>query len=226
MLEEAQYYQAIEEAFVSLRGDPLFLSNADWDSARRWRLAGTPLRVVLRGITDAVDSHAHSWGRKRKIASLRYCAAEVERARERWTRALAEGQPEAGRIHTALRSVAARLGQAQLPGDRATQVARQTAEGILSRLESFRAETMDAWLAEAERELIAALDLDEGKDPSRRAMEQADRDLAAYEGRIPKKLLEQIRHDAATRLRLAALGLPRLSLFHISEGFVQGESGR
>ena len=77
-LEEAAYYQSIEEFFVSRRGDPLFLSNADWLLIRKWRRAGLPLRIVMRGITDALDGHAHSWGRKRKVGSLAYCAAEVD----------------------------------------------------------------------------------------------------------------------------------------------------
>ncbi len=67
---EAGYYQAVEEYFVSRRGDPLFLSNADWNLVRRWRLAGIPLRVVLRGIRDALDGHAHGWSRQRKVGSL------------------------------------------------------------------------------------------------------------------------------------------------------------
>jgi hypothetical protein len=80
---EAAYYQAVEEYFVSRRGDPLFLSNADWNLVRRWRLAGLPLRVVLRGIRDALDAHAHGWSRDRKVGSLSYCAREVDAARER-----------------------------------------------------------------------------------------------------------------------------------------------
>jgi hypothetical protein len=86
--EEAAYYQTIEEFFVSRRGDPLFLSNADWLLIRKWRRSGLPLRIALRGIADALDGHAHSWGRKRKVGSLAYCAAEVDAARERWQRAL------------------------------------------------------------------------------------------------------------------------------------------
>ena len=95
-LPEAAYYQTIEETFVSRRGDPLFLSNADWTLIHKWRQAGIPLRIVLRGIADALDGHAHSWGRARKVGSLAYCAAEVDAARERWERALAAGgEPDA-----------------------------------------------------------------------------------------------------------------------------------
>ena len=108
---EAAYYQTVEEFFVSRRGDPMLLSNADWLLIKRWRTQGVPLRIVLRGIADALDAHAHSWGRHRRVGSLRYCEAEVERARERWERATGDG--EAGRpdvggtleaLATALRS--------------------------------------------------------------------------------------------------------------------------
>ena len=94
---EASYYQTIEEFFVSKRGDPLFLSNADWLLIKRWRGAGVPLRIVLRGIADALDSHAHSWGRDRKVGSLAYCAAEVDAASERWLlpQSLREGREPA-----------------------------------------------------------------------------------------------------------------------------------
>ena len=44
---------------------------------RRWRGEGLPLRIVLRGIADALDAHAHSFSRERKVGSLRYCEAEV-----------------------------------------------------------------------------------------------------------------------------------------------------
>src|SRR3990172_3623024 len=88
---EAAYYQEVEEYFVSRRGDALFLSNADWHLVWKWRTAGVPLRVVLRGIRDALDAHAHSWGRGRRVGSLAYCAREVEAARERWERALGSG---------------------------------------------------------------------------------------------------------------------------------------
>ncbi len=226
-VEEGEYYQAIEETFVSHRGDPLFLSNADWDLARQWRQAGIPLRVVLRGIADAVDSHAHSWGRKRKIASLRYCAMEVERARERWHRALGPGQDEAPRIEAALRSVADRLRLASLGGGGSQAIARSLAVGILARLGSQSPmEELDRWLAQGEERLLAALDEEEGSQAALAAVVEAEKGLAPYQGRMPDRVLEQIREDAVTRIRLAAHGLPRLSLFHIGEGLPWGEESR
>src|SRR5262245_17080662 len=108
------YYQQVEEFFVSRRGDPLFLSSADWTLVHDWKTAGVPLRVVLRGIGDALDSHAHSWGRDRKVGSLRYCAAEVDVARERWQRALAMGGEDAPSVADALVGFAEALDRSAL----------------------------------------------------------------------------------------------------------------
>ena len=91
---EAEYFQTVEEFFVSRRGDPLFLSNADWLLVRRWRRAGLPLRVVLRGIADALDGHAHSFSRETKVGSLQYCAAEVKGGPVNSGHYLAEETPE------------------------------------------------------------------------------------------------------------------------------------
>jgi len=91
---DAEYFQSIEEHFVSRRGDPLFLSNADWLLIRRWRESGLPLRVVQRGITDAMDSHEHSWSQHKKVGSLRYCSNEVDASATRWRRALQGGHDE------------------------------------------------------------------------------------------------------------------------------------
>src|SRR5207247_1125333 len=123
---EAAYYQAIEEYFVSRRGDPLFLSSADWHLIRKWRQAGIPLRVVLRGIRDALDGHAHSWGRERKVGSLAYCEQEVEVARERWGRSLALGQEPGLDAAGALRGFARHLERAQGLGPRGREAAVAT----------------------------------------------------------------------------------------------------
>ncbi|HEV7501688.1 MAG TPA: hypothetical protein VGQ33_16850, partial [Vicinamibacteria bacterium] len=125
--EEAAYYQSIEEFFVSRRGDPLFLSNADWLLVRKWRRAGLPLRVAMRGIADALDSHAHSWGRKRKVSSLAYCAAEVDAARDRWQRSLSFDAEADASVPSALAAFAEALEAATGLGPRGGTAAREAA---------------------------------------------------------------------------------------------------
>ena len=214
---EAEYYQAVEEFFVSRRGDPLFLSNADWNLIRQWRRAGLPLRVVLRGIKDALDGHAQGWSRGRRIGSLAYCAGEVDAARERWERALSIGRDEGAAA--ALAGFARQL-EAAASGfaPRAAELAAGLARELRERAPGGSLEELSAFLAERERRLVAAL-LD-GEPAERGAAREAqvDEALAAWRGRMPARVVEQLRADTLAHRVLESHGLPRLSLFHLEGG--------
>jgi hypothetical protein len=209
---DVEYFQSIEEFFVSRRGDPLFLSNADWLLIRGWRQAGLPLRVVRRGISDAMDSHDHSWSRGRKIGSLRYCAAEVDAAAERWREAL-RGGPDAPPLEDALQKLVDALRGAVLP-PRARRVADAVAGGLAERLASDPdPQLTEVWLRDAEERLLAALEADL-TDEQRTAIDgEIERDLAPYQGRLPALVLAQVRAESRTRRHLEGHGLPRLSLW-------------
>ena len=212
---EAAYYQTIEEFFVARRGDPLFLSNADWLLIRGWRKAGTPLRVVLRGIADALDGHAHSWGRRRKVGSLAYCAAEVEVARDRWQRALALGEEPGTGTDAALSAFADALDRAPLDGD-----ARVHAAGLAAEIRVWAGDPpllrdVEAMLAERESTLLARLRGVVSADRLAELERAADAELAPYASRMPSAVLAQIRRDSVARRVLALYAIPRLSLFHL-----------
>jgi hypothetical protein len=211
---EAEYFQTVEEFFVSRRGDPLFLSSADWLLVRRWRRAEIPLRVVLRGIADALDSHAHSFSRDRKVRSLQYCAAEVDAAAERWRRALASGAEDAPRPRETLDAVARALEAASSLGP----AGRRTALKITSELRQQQAGSslaeQSAWLASAERRLVRALLQDAGAEAVTRLEAEIEAMLAPYAARMPERVLAQIREESRARRLLESHGLPRLSLFH------------
>jgi len=217
---EAAYYQSIEEFFVSRRGDPLFLSNADWNLVRRWRLAGIPLRVVLRGIADALDAHAHGFQRERKVGSLAYCAREVEAARERWAHALSLGVVESAPRAQALERFAAALDQAQDlgPGARAVAatIARELRDGAPPSLSE-----LSAWLAERESRLLQAILLEEPAALRVEREREVDARLAPWRGRMPPRVLGQIRGESLASRTLEAHGLTRLSLFHLEGGGAQ-----
>jgi hypothetical protein len=214
---EAAYYQAVEEFFVSRRGDPLFLSNADWLLIRKWRTAGLPLRVVLRGIADALDSHAHSWARHRKVGSLAYCAAEVDAARDRWERALAVGGDGGPDLAVALAGFAAALDSAATLGPAATGTAADLARELRERAGEgvVAAREVEPWLSAREAALLAAIEKDVGAGEVARLRAGVEAELAPYRDRMPERVLAQIRKDALARRLLAAHGLPRLSLFHL-----------
>ena len=215
---EAEYYQTVEEYFVSRRGDPLFLSNADWNLVRRWRLAGLPLRIVLRGIRDALDAHAHGWGRDRKVKSLAYCAGEVDAARERWQRALALGRDEGLDAAAALRGFASDLERARDLGPRARPVAVEIARELRERAEAVRLEEVSAWLADREASLLAAIAADDGRERAAALEAEVDRGLERWRARMPPRVVDQLKKEQVARRRLEAHGLPRLSLFHLEGG--------
>lgn len=224
-LPEADYYQSIEEFFVSLRGDPLFLSNADWHLIRKWREAGIPLRVVLRGIRDALDGHAHSWSRDRKVGSLAYCQQEVEVAHERWARAVAQ-DGEAGPDATdVLLGCVRALEAASGLGPRGTAAARTIAEALRAKAGELRLREIEGWLSVHEAMLLAALGADEGEERMAALQAEVDAALAPYRDRMPARVLDQIRRDSFARRALEAHGLPRLSLVHLLSGGAGAQKG-
>ncbi len=208
----SSYYQAVEEFFVSRRGDPLFLSNADWVLVHKWRTEGVPLRVVLRGIADALDAHAHSWSRGRKVGSLRYCAAEVDAARERWTRALGAG--DAGETAQTLLGYAEGLERAAGLGKRAAPIARALSDELRERArEDADPRELEPWLEAREGSLLAAVREDTAPETLKALEDAVDETLAPYRERMPARVLSQVRADGLARRLLERYGLARLSLF-------------
>jgi hypothetical protein len=215
---ETAYYQGVEEFFVSRRGDPLFLSNADWLLIRKWRKAGIPLRVVLRGIADALDTHAHSWGRAGKVGSLAYCAHEVEAATDRWRRSLAFGGASGVDATSVLLGFAARLEAASGLGAAARRLVPDLAREMRDRAAASSIADVERWLAVQEKKLLAALERDLGPETVARAEAEAEAVLAPYRARMPPRILQQIRKESITLRLLEIHGLPRLSLFHAAGG--------
>jgi len=215
---EAAYYQAVEEYFVARRGDPLFLSNADWNRVRSWRLAGLPLRIVLRGIRDALDSHAHGWSRDRKVKSLAYCEPSVEAAGERWRRALALGAEEGEDAARALRGFASDLERASDLGPRGRETAALVARELRERAGAGALDEVTAWLADREARLIAAIAADLGPERERALRAEVETSLERWRARMPDRVIETLRREKVARRMLDAHGLPRLSLFHLEGG--------
>jgi hypothetical protein len=210
---EAEYFQSIEEFFVARRGDPLLLSNADWVLIRKWREAGIPLRVVVRGIQDALDAHAHSFNRKRKVGSLRYCEGEVAAARERWYRALSLGRDEGTDLEALLLGLAERVLAPDVPAA-LRGVLRETAAGLRERARAVGdPASLDAWLREREKALLDSLRETAGKEGLALLEAQIDADLAPYRERMPAHVLAQVRAESLARRALERYGLPRLTLF-------------
>ena len=50
-----EYFRAIEEAFIRLRGAPLLLSPADWQTAKSWHEERIPLELVGRVMEEVFE---------------------------------------------------------------------------------------------------------------------------------------------------------------------------
>lgn len=211
---EAAYYQNIEEFFVSRRGDPLFLSNADWLLIRKWRKEEIPLRVVLRGITEALDGHAHSWSRHRKVGSLAYCASAVDAARTRWRRALDLGEEPGLDLARGLAEIQEGLRRGGGLGPKASALVSLIGEHLRD-LGALGISEVEPRLAADEAELVAAIAEEAGEGVVTAVEDEVESLLGPYRGRMPEKVLRQIREDSRTRRLLERHGLPRLSLFHL-----------
>jgi hypothetical protein len=190
------------------------LSNADWTLIHKWRVAGVPLRIVLRGIADALDSHAHSWGRSRKVGSLAYCAAEVDAARDRWERALAIGEEPGGDPSALIQGLAEAVAGCAPLRDKPEAAALAAALRDPARAAEPR-RSLEQWLMAREAEVVEWLAAARGPDWRAGIEGEVDADLAGYRGRMPERVLRQVRTESIARRVTAAHGLPRFSLFSL-----------
>jgi predicted RNA-binding protein with TRAM domain len=166
---------------------------------RTWRLAGLPLRVVMRGIRDALDAHDHGWSRDRKVKSLAYCKVAVETAGERWQRALALRGDERQDAVAALRAFASELEQARGLGARGKPLASSIAEELRERASAASLDEVTAWLREREDRLIGAIGDDLGGERLREIEADVDAGLERWRSRMPAKVVETLRRESLAR---------------------------
>jgi len=214
---EVAYFRDIERAFVERRGDPLFISNADWVLLSKFLKKGIPKRVVLRGITDAFDAHAHSFARKQKIRSLKFCETEITSAVDRYRRALQAEGPSRRGLSGALLRLEERVGSVPEAPDLADAVA-EAKRGLQELAQSVDGDkTFDAEkaLTRIEDRLVTAASNALGADAVT-AIQQASRDAtAAYKSRMPAKVYEALIEESVRRKILQRFGLPRFLLAEI-----------
>jgi hypothetical protein len=214
---EISYFRDIERAFVERRGDPLFISNADWVFlAKLWKKS-VPKRVVLRGMTDAFDAHAHSFARKQKIRSLKFCETEITAAVDRYRRALqAEGPSRrslSGAI-TKLEEAIAAL-DAPPPMARAIAAARRGLLEVAAAVDKDRAYDADKALVGLEDRLVEAAAAVLGAEAVS-ALEEASRNATgAYKSRMPESVYKTLIEESVRRKILQRFSLPRFLLAEI-----------
>ncbi|MEO8501083.1 MAG: hypothetical protein ABI565_09220 [Vicinamibacteria bacterium] len=214
---EVAFFREIERAFVERRGDPLFISNADWVFlAKLWK-KGVPQRIVLRGMTDAFDAHAHSFARKQKIRSLKFCETEIAASADRYRRALqAEGPGRRG-LSGALESLAERIAAIDVPPALADAI-EASRRGLLALAGAAATDKgVDAGrvLQSIEDVLVTAASEALGPEPIAAFQEGSRQATAAYQSRMPTKVYETLIEESVRRKILQRFGLPRLLLADI-----------
>lgn len=203
---EHAYFQAIEEAFIRLRGAPLLLSPADWQVASEWHREGIPLDLVV-GTLEEVFARRTEREERRNVQTLRYCRRAVERAWRKRREVTSTGvRREPPKMDLA--EVLAALADA-IPDS------VPEAEELAMRIRALEggSETVERQLAELDREMVAAVDeaLDEGSSARlSQAVEEAVERLAA---RLPPEETEEARSRLRHQILRRRAGLPVLSLF-------------
>ncbi len=236
MLNYFNYFTEIEERFQQRRGSLLLLSTLDWALIETWREAGIPLDAALRGIDAAFDKYEarQKRGRMRRINGLAWCAQAVMEAAEELREAAAGTAP----VATASREsgfeqerVAAHLEAAAAALDAAT-VAREACAATAIRLRELAAEVrtagpenaavhdleaLERTLTVLEEKLFASLTAAAPEDLLVGLKEHAARELAPYRARMGAVQLRQVEHQFVQKQLLVHYGLPRLSLFYMSQ---------
>jgi hypothetical protein len=229
------YFTEIEEHFQRRRGSLLLLSTLDWALIETWREVGVPLEAVLRGIDMAFDKYDARKGRARvrRINGLAYCAQEVMAAVEdmkeasvgadstsRREHANAGFEPE--RIAAHLEGCAMQIEGAGLMGLVAL-VANPVAEGLRALALEVTAsapnlEELERRLSVMEEKLLSAMMAGTSEADLVALREESARQLAPYRSRMQTAQIRQVEQQFLHKRLLEKYGLPRLSLFYMSQG--------
>jgi hypothetical protein len=231
LLNYFNYFTEIEEHFQRRRGTILLLSTLDWALIETWKDAGIPLEAVLRGIDEAFDRYDRRPSKTRKVNSLAFCSQEVLAAAEEMKEAAVGSKREgnerdtglsAEQVCTYLTKNAALFRLAKLEG-MAERVTREAADSLLAMADELknkeskrlRLEDVERRLTVLEEKLQAAL-LTWTPEPELLAIRtEADRQIAAYRGKMNAPQIEQLQKQFLHKRLLERYSLPRLSLFYM-----------
>jgi hypothetical protein len=228
------YFTEIEERFQQRRGALLLLSTLDWALIETWREAGIPLEAALRGIDAAFDKYEsrQKRGRMRRINGLAWCAQTVMEAAEELREASAGANPvnadsrESGFEHERVAAHLEAAADALVNSAIAPQACAATAVRVRELAAEVRAshsggakdlEALERTLTVLEEKLFAALTAAAPEELLVGLKEHAARELAPYRSRMGVVQLRQVEHQFVTKQLLVHHGLPRLSLFYMSQ---------
>jgi len=242
VLNYFNYFTEIEDRFQQRRGSILLLSTLDWALIETWRDAGIPLEAALRGIDAAFDKYEsrQKKARMRRVNGLAWCAqAVMEAAEELRESAAGTANPSAEPIESGFehQRVAAHLEAAATALD-ASAVAPEACTATAIRLRQLAAEVLathpeqpasqdsaaarnlealERTLTVLEEKLFAALTAAAPEDLLVGLKEHAAHELAPYRSKMGAVQLRQVERQFTQKQLLVHYGLPRLSLFYMSQ---------
>lgn len=225
------YFTEIEEHFQRRRGTILLLSTLDWALIETWKEAGIPLKAVLRGIDEAFDHYDRRPRKTRKVNSLAFCSQEVLAAAEEMKEAAVGSRREskerdsglsADEVCAYLTKNAALFRVARLEGV-VEQVAREASDSLRMMADDLKTkmakrlhlEDVERRLTVLEEKLQAALLTATPELDLLAIRADADRQIAAYRGKMNAPQIEQLHKQFLHKRLLERYSLPRLSLFYM-----------
>ena len=230
------YFTEIEDRFQQRRGSILLLSTLDWALIETWRDAGIPLEAALRGIDAAFDKYEarQKKARMRRVNGLAWCAQAVMEAAEELRESAAgtanpaAERPESGfehqRVAAHLEAAATALDASAVAPEACTATAnrlRQLATELIAAPPEAHAsqdlEALERTLTVLEEKLFAALTAAAPEDLLVGLKEHAARELAPYRSKMGAVQLRQVERQFTQKQLLVHYGLPRLSLFYMSQ---------
>jgi hypothetical protein len=236
VLNYFNYFTEIEERFQQRRGSLLLLSTLDWALIETWREAGIPLDAALRGIDAAFDKYEarQKRGRMRRINGLAWCAQAVMEAAEELREAAAgtaatptqsrESGFEHERVAAHLESAAAALDAAAVAPEacaatalRLRELAAEVRAVTNENAAAHDLEALERTLTVLEEKLFDALRVAAPEDLVVAFKAHAARELAPYRSRMGVVQLRQVQKQFEQKQLLVHYGLPRLSLFYMSQ---------
>ena len=229
------YFTEIEDHFQRRRGSLLLLSTLDWALIETWRDAGVPLQAVLRGIDAAFDKYdaRKTRARVRLINGLAYCTQEVMVAVEDMKEASVGTQTAGSKADAAAgfepERIAAHLknGSQQLEGAKLEGIAGETACQLAESLREVAQEVrnappnleeLDRRLTVLDEKLFQVLMIATAEADLVALREESARQLAPYRSRMQTAQIRQVEQQFLHKRLLEKYGLPRLSLFYMSQG--------
>ena len=203
---ESHYSEAIEKAFVRLRGSPLLLSPADSLVIRRWHDEGVPLGLIVATLEE-VFAKRRERGAKGRINGIRYCAQAVDAA---WAEVRElQGPPRRAAVsETPLEERLQALADALPEG----LAARAAWRGRLLAL-AGPAEAVEGSLRALDDELLAAADAVLSPEARERLEGEVAAILTGLRDRFPDSDLAALRSQLRRQRLRRNAGLPVLTLF-------------